>query len=281
MQELMDLNFVDRVLVEGQDLALDYGPRVLAALIIFMCGKWAARTLSNLAESAMRRAGIDPILVGFGSTIIYLALFAVVVLAAMNQLGIQTTSFIAMLGAAGLAIGLALQGSLSNFAAGVMLVFFRPFKVGDYIEAGGAAGSVEEILLFTTRLKTPDNKQVFVPNGRIIGDVIVNYSGHDTRRVDMVFGCGYGDDLKRVRAVFEQIIAQDKRILSDPAPVVAVDELGDNSINFAVRPWVRRADYAAVRWDFNEQVKLRFDEEALSIPLPQHEVHIHAVNDAA
>ena len=281
MQELMDINFLDRILLEGQELALDYGPKILAALIIFMIGKWLARALSNVAESTMRRASLDPTLVGFGSNIIYVGLFAFVVLAAMNQLGIQTTSFIAILGAAGLAVGLALQGSMSNFAAGVMLVFFRPFRVGDYIEAGGSAGTVEEILLFTTRLKTADNKRVFVPNGRIIGDVIVNYSGNDTRRVDMVFGCGYGDDLKRVRAVFEQIIEQDGRILSEPAAVVAVNELGDNSINFVVRPWVKRADYFAVLWDFNEQVKVRFDEAALSIPFPQREVHVHEAKDAA
>jgi len=162
-----------------------------------------------------------------------------------------------------------------------MLVFFRPFKVGDFIEAGGTSGSVEEILLFTTRLKIPDNKCVFVPNGRIIDDVIVNYSDNDTRRVDMVFGCGYGDDLKQVREVFAQIIEQDDRILSEPAPVVALNELGDNSINFVVRPWVNRADYWFVLWDFKEQGKLRFDEADLSIPFPQRDVHVHEVKDAA
>lgn len=281
MQELADMQFVDRVFMQAQDIVLDYGPKVIAALAIFIVGKWIARLLSNVAGKAMTRAGIDPILVGFGRNMIYIALFAFVVLAAVNQLGIQTTSFIAVMGAAGLAIGLALQGSLSNFAAGVMLVFFRPFKVGDFIEAGGTTGAVEEILLFTTRLKTGDNKQVFVPNGKIIDDVIVNYSGNDTRRVDMVFGCGYGDDLRKARAVLEQIIADDDRILSTPAPVVAVSELADSSVNFVVRPWVNRADYWVVLWDFHEQVKVRFDEAGLNIPFPQRDVHLHQVSEAA
>jgi small conductance mechanosensitive channel len=281
MQELVDMQFVDRMLMQAQDIALDYGPKVIAALVIFVVGKWIARFLSSIAGKAMTRAGVDPILVGFGRNMIYIALFAFVVLAAVNQLGIQTTSFIAVMGAAGLAIGLALQGSLSNFAAGVMLVFFRPFKVGDFIEAGGTTGVVEEILLFTTRLRTGDNKQVFVPNGKIIDDVIVNYSGNETRRVDMVFGCGYGDDLRKARAVLEQIIADDDRILSTPAPVVAVSELADSSVNFVVRPWVGRADYWAVLWDFHEQVKVRFDEAGLNIPFPQRDVHVHQINEAA
>jgi len=241
MQDVMDMQFAGRMLEQGQEIVLSYGLKAIAALAIFVAGKWIARLLAKVAEKAMRRAGTAPILVGFGGKLVYVTLFAFVVLATVSQLGIQTTSFIAVMGAAGLAIGLALQGSLSNFAAGVMLVFLRPFKVGDYIEAAGIGGTVEEILLFTTRLRTPDNKRVFVPNRHIIDSVIVNYSGNDTRRVDMVFGCGYGDDLKKVRAVFEQIIAGDDRILSEPAPFIAVNELGDNSINFVVRPWVNRA----------------------------------------
>ena len=281
MQEIMDMQFAGRMLEQGQEIVLSYGLKAIAALAIFVAGKWIARLLAKVAEKAMRRAGTAPILVGFGGKLVYVTLFAFVVLATVSQLGIQTISFIAVMGAAGLAIGLALQGSLSNFAAGVMLVFLRPFKVGDYIEAAGTSGSVEEILLFTTRLKTPDNKSVFVPNRQIIDGVIVNYSSNDTRRVDMVFGCGYGDDLQEVRSVFEQIIASDDRILSEPAPVIAVNELGDNSINFVVRPWVNRVDYWAVQWQFKEQVMMRFEEAGLNIPFPQRDVHLHQVKDAA
>ena len=275
MNDLVDTQLAEKLLNQGQDILVTYGPKVLAALVIFIVGRWLARMLARLSERAMRRASVDSMLVGFGGNLIYIALFAFVVLAALNQLGVQTTSFIAVVGAAGLAIGLALQGSLSNFAAGVMLVFFRPFKVGDYVEAGGTAGTVEQIMLFTTRMKTPDNKQVFVPNGQIFEGVIVNYSGNDTRRVDMVFGCGYGDDLRKVKALLEEILAADERILKDPAPVVALNELADSSVNFVVRPWVNSADYWGVYWDLHEQVKLRFDAEGLNIPFPQREVHVY------
>jgi small conductance mechanosensitive channel len=281
MNDILSMQFVDKAVASGQQLLIDFGPKVLAAVIIFVVGKWIARLLARVAESAMTRAKVDPILVGFGSNIIYVGLFAFVVLAAVNQLGVQTTSFIAVVGAAGLALGLALQGSLSNFAAGVMLVFFRPFKVGDYVEAGGTAGTVEQIMLFTTRLKTPDNKQVFVPNGRIIDGIIVNFSGNPTRRVDMVFGCGYGDDLEKVREVLQQILAEEPRVLEEPAPVVAVNALGDNSVNFVVRPWVNSADYWPVLWDLQEKVKIRFDANGLSIPFPQRDVHVHEVKKAA
>ena len=281
MQDLVDIRFMDKLSAQALELAMDYGPKVLAALIIFLVGKWLARLFTNVVRSAMTRAKVDPMLVGFGANIVYVGLFAFVVLAALNQLGVQTTSFIAVVGAAGLAIGLALQGSLSNFAAGVMLVFFRPFKVGDYVEAGGTAGTVEQIMLFTTRMRTPDNKQVFVPNGTIIDGVIVNYSGNSTRRVDMVFGCGYGDDLAKVREVFEQILAQDPRVLQDPPPVVAVNALGESSVDFIVRPWVNSADYWELYWDVHEKVKSRFDEAGLSIPFPQRDVHVNDLREAA
>jgi len=220
-------------------------------------------------------------LVGFGRNIIYMALFVFVVLAALNQLGVETTSFIAVIGASGLAIGLALQGSLSNFAAGVMLVFFRPFKVGDFVEAGGTSGTVEEIMLFTTLLSTPDNKAVFVPNGSIISGNIINYSRHDTRRVDMVFGCSYDDDMILAKKLLTDIIEVDHRILKDPAPTIAMRELADSSVNFVVRPWVKSADYWSVFDDIHEQVKLRFDAEGLSIPYPQSDVHVHEAKQAA
>lgn len=204
----------------------------------------------------------------------YAALLAFVVLAALAQLGIQTTSFIAIIGAAGLAVGLALQGSLSNFAAGVMLIIFRPFKVGDFIEAAGVSGSVEEIMIFSTKLKSPDNKQLYVPNGSIISGTITNYSAKDQRRVDLVFGCGYGDDIKKAKALLEAIVKENPLVLDDPAPTIGVLELGDSSVNFAVRPWVATPDYWDVYFQITEEVKQRFDEAGISIPFPQRDVHL-------
>jgi len=266
---------MENALTTIQSLIAAYGLKVVAAVAIFFIGKWLSRLLTRALERMMTRAGTDAMLVGFAANIAYAALIAFVVLAALAQLGVQTTSFIAIIGAAGLAVGLALQGSLSNFAAGVMLIIFRPFKVGDYIEAGGAAGTVEEIMIFSTRLKSPDNKQLYVPNGAILGGNIINYSAKDTRRVDLVFGCSYDDDLAGVKRLLEEIVAGDERVLDDPPPTIAVLELGDSAINFAVRPWVKSADYWGVYFDFNETVKRRFDEAGFHIPFPQRDVHVH------
>jgi len=223
----------------------------------------------------MTKADVDETLISFVGNLTYIALLIFVIIAALNQLGVQTTSFIAIIGAAGLAIGLALQGSLANFAAGVLMIIFHPFKVGDYIEAAGVAGVVEEIQIFTTQLKTPDNKTIIIPNASVTGGSITNYSAKDTRRVDLVIGVGYGDDLKRVREVLEEVLAKDDRILDDPAPTIGVLELGDNSVNFAVRPWVKAEDYWGVYFDSTETVKRRFDEEGISIPFPQRDVHLY------
>ena len=261
----------------AEGLVAAYGLRIIAAAAILVLGKWLARALSNTLERVLGRAGGDPTLIRFCRNIAYFALFTFVVLAALSQLGVQTTSFIAVIGAAGLAVGLALQGSMSNFAAGVMLILFKPFKVGDYVEAGGAAGTVEEIMIFSTKLKSPDNKQLFVPNGVIFNGNIVNYSAKDTRRIDMVFGCGYDDDILRVKRLLEDIVAADERVLADPAVTIGLYELGESSINFWVRPWVNASDYLAVHFDIHEQVKLRFDAEGLSIPYPQRDVHLHQV----
>jgi small conductance mechanosensitive channel len=203
-----------------------------------------------------------------------------IIISALGALGVQTASFIAIIGAAGLAVGFALQGSLANFASGVMLIIFRPFKSGDYVEAGGTSGSVEAIQIFNTTLKTPDNKKVIVPNSQITGDKIVNYSAMDKRRIDLVFGIGYDDNIRQAKEILEKIITEDSRILKDPAPVIAVLELGDSSVNFAVRPWVNTADYWAVYFDITEKVKLTFDENNISIPYPQTDVHIHQVTAA-
>ncbi|GMQ75349.1 MAG: mechanosensitive ion channel [Gammaproteobacteria bacterium] len=265
---------MEKIVDVAQSLVAVYGLKVIAAIVIFFIGKWLSGMLSRAVGSAMRRAKTDEILVKFVANLVYAALLAFVIVAALAQLGIQTTSFIAVLGAAGLAVALALQGSLSNFAAGVMLIIFRPFKVGDYIEAAGTSGSVEEIMIFSTKLRSPDNKQLYVPNGSILSDTIVNYSANDQRRVDMVFGCGYGDDIKKAKALLEAIVADNALVLDDPAPTIGVLELGDNSVNFAMRPWVNTPDFGNARSQITEAVKQRFDEAGISIPFPQRDVHL-------
>jgi small conductance mechanosensitive channel len=274
---MQDMNkYVEMV----QTLAMSYGLQLIAAILIFVIGKLLAKVLSRALGRAMQRAKTDEMLVKFVVNIAYAALLAFVILAALAQLGIQTTSFIAILGAAGLAVGLALQGSLSNFAAGVMLIIFRPFKVGDFIEAAGTSGVVEEILIFSTKMKSPDNKQLYVPNGSILSGTIVNYSAKEQRRVDMVFGCGYGDDIKQAKTLLEKIVADNPLVLEDPAPTIGVLELGDNSVNFAVRPWVNTPDYWDARFQITQAVKQGFDEAGISIPFPQRDVHLIA-NEAA
>ncbi|NIM28415.1 MAG: mechanosensitive ion channel [Gammaproteobacteria bacterium] len=258
----------------AQQVIAAYGLKVIAAIAIFIIGKWLSGLLSRAVGKAMRRTGTDEMLVKFVVSIAHVAMLAFVVLAALAQLGIQTTSFIAVLGAAGLAVGLALQGSLSNFAAGVMLIVFRPFKVGDYIEAAGTAGSVEEIMIFSTKLRSPDNKELYVPNGSILSGTIVNYSAKNERRVDLVFGCGYGDDIKKAKALLEAIVRENPLVLSDPEPTIGVLALGESSVDFAVRPWVKTADYWTAHFQITEAVKQRFDEEGLSIPFPQRDVHV-------
>ena len=269
------------ILPRLQELLAFYGLKIVAALVIFVVGRWVARALKRLAVRMMRKSKVEETLISFVGNLTYIALLVFVIIAALNQLGIQTTSFIAIIGAAGLAIGLALQGSLANFAAGVLMIIFRPFQVGNYIEGAGAAGVVEKIEIFTTQIKTPDNKTIIIPNAGVTGGSITNYSAKDTRRVDMVIGVGYGDDLKKVREVLEEVLAKDDRILDDPAPTIGVLELGDNSVNFAVRPWVKTADYWGAYFDLTETVKRRFDEEGISIPYPQRDVHLYEYKEAA
>ena len=274
----MDFN---NIIPDLQAFAAFYGLKIIAAIVIFVVGRWVARALRNATKKMMAKGDVDETLISFVGNLTYITLLAFVIIAALNQLGIQTTSFIAVIGAAGLAIGLALQGSLANFAAGVLMIIFRPFKAGDYIEGAGVAGTVEEIQIFATQLKTPDNKTIIVPNAKMMGDNITNYSAKDTRRVDMVIGVGYGDDLKKVREILEDILAKDDRILEDPAPTIGVLELGDYSVNFAVRPWVKKEDYWGAYFDVTETVKRRFDEEGISIPYPQRDVHLYEYKEAA
>lgn len=253
--------------------AVPWAINVAMALLVFIIGRIVAKVVTNFVRKLMEKSDTDEILVNFIGTIVYTALLLVVIIASLNQLGVDTTSLLALIGAAGLAVGLALQGSLQNFAAGVMLIMFRPFKIGDFVEAGGATGVVEQITIFTTIMTSVDNKEIIVPNGQIFGQTITNYSAKDTRRVDMVFGIGYDDDIRKAKAILSQILENDERVLSDPAPLVAMGELADCSVNFNVRPWVKSADYWAVMADVTEMVKLAFDQNGISIPYPQMDVH--------
>jgi len=250
-----------------------YGYNLVAAILIFIIGKLIARQIANVTVSVLARK-LDSTVAKFIGNILNITILAFVVIASLDQLGVETTSIVAILGAAGLAVGLALKDSLGNFAAGVMLIMFRPFKVGDYVEAGGAAGVVKEVHIFNSVFNTPDNKIVIIPNGAIMSGVITNYSTMPTRRVDMVIGVGYGSDLGQVKDVIRGILEADTRVLKDPAPVIAVSELADSSINLIVRPWVNSADYWGVMWDTTEKVKGEFDKAGIEIPFPQMDVHL-------
>jgi small conductance mechanosensitive channel len=272
---------VSQLWTQIQDVVAVWGLKVIAALAIFIIGRWVAMMVRRGVRRMMEKASADPIIIGFVSSIVYIALLAFVVIAALGQLGIQTTSFIAILGAAGLAVGLALQGSLANFAAGFLMIIFRPFKVGDFIEGAGVSGIVEAIQIFTTTLKTGDNKTIIIPNAKLAGDNITNYSAKETRRVDMTVGVAYDADLSKVKAVLNEIISKEARIHADPAPQVVVAELADSSVNFVVRVWTNTADYWGVKFDATETIKNRFDEEGIGIPFPQRDIHIVSGGTAA
>lgn len=257
-----------------------WGLKAVMAIVIFVIGRIVARVLRNSLRSALLRGKVEATLVSFTANLVYALLMVMVIIAALNQLGIQTTSFIAILGAAGLAVGLALQGSLANFAAGVMMMIFKPFKVGDFIEAAGTMGTVEEIEIFTTKMLTPDNKLIIVPNNQITNGNITNFSAKETRRVDLVVGVSYSDDLNKVKAVLNDILSGDERILVEPEPTIAVLQLGESSIDFAVRPWVKSGDYWPTFFDLNKSIKERFDAEGISIPFPQRDIHLFPQNDA-
>ena len=254
---------------------IPWGISGVQAIIVFVVGKWLAGKVSVLIGKALTRSNMDAMLVIFARSIIRWALFLVVAIAALSQLGLDTTSLIALLGAAGIAVGLALKDSLSNFAAGIMMLVFRPFKVGDFVNVAGVSGSVEKMHVFMTTILTGDNKENIVPNSAIYGSVITNFSARDTRRVDMVFGIGYGDDIKQAKAIMLNIITSHEKTLSDPAPLVAVSELGDSSVNFTVRVWSKTEDYWKVNYDCHEKIKIAFDEAGISIPFPQMDVHLN------
>ena len=265
---------MEAIISKVQELVSTFGIKVVTALLILLIGRWVAKFLRNLTGNMMAKGNLDATLVKFVGNLVYFALLAFVVLAALGQVGIQTTSFIAVIGAAGLAVGLALQGSLANFAAGVLLVIFRPFKVGDYIEGAGVGGVVEEIHIFSTLLGTVDNKAIIVPNAKLTGDNITNYTMKEKRRIDLVFSVSYGEEIEKVKRVIVGVLGSDARILKDPSPTVAVLGIEGGSVTFAVRPWARTEDYWDVYFTTNENMKKRFDAEGIQIPVPRRNVHL-------
>ena len=253
---------------------VEYTFNVIGAIIIFLVGKWVARKISNGIERLMERAQIDETLNDLTGSVVYFGLLVVVIMMALETLGVKTTSFLAVLGAAGLAVGLALKDTLSNIGAAVIILIFRPFKVGDYIGAGGAEGFVDKISLFTTTISPFDNRTIIVPNSAITAGNIINFSNKAQRRVDHVVGISYGDDIKKAKEVMYQVIADEPRTLEDPAPLVAVKELGESSVNFTVRAWVKSEEYWPVYFDLIENLKLALDGNGMTIPFPQMDVHL-------
>jgi len=253
--------------------ATSYGIKVVAAIIILIVGRIVAGWARKLVVRLMGRSKVDKAIQGFVRGLVYYLIIIFTWIAVLGKFGVETASLVAVLGMAGFAVGFALQGSLSNFAAGVMLLIFRPFKIGDYVDIAGTAGTVTDLQLFVTILNTPDNVRIIVPNSNVFGNIIKNYSAEDTRRVDLVVGIGYGSDMKKAEQVMREIVESDGRVLKDPATQIAVAELADSSVNFVLRPWVKKADYWEVKFDVTEKIKERFDAEGIEIPFPQMVVH--------
>ncbi|WP_047045468.1 small-conductance mechanosensitive channel MscS [Vibrio mexicanus] len=264
-------------LTNNSDLLVQYGVNIFSALLILFIGNIVVKAVANSVAKVLNKKKMDKAVIEFIHGLVRYTLFVIVLIAALGRLGVQTASVVAVIGAAGLAIGLALQGSLSNFAAGVLIVGFRPFKSGDYVEIGGVAGSVDSIQIFQTILTTPDNKMVVVPNGSVIGSPITNYSRHETRRIDHVIGVSYGADLKKTKEVIAKVLEADERILKEPGTTIGVVALADSSVNFVVRPWVKTADYWDVYFDSLQAIKEALDAEGIEIPFPQMDVHLNKV----
>lgn len=258
-----------------EEYVVTHLPSLIYALVILVVGFLVARIAKSILRRVLLRTRLDATLCSFLSNLGYMLLLTVVVIATLEKLGIDTTSLAAVVAAAGLAIGLALQGSLSNFASGVMIIGFRPFRVGDYVEVGGTEGIVEDVSVLFTQMRTGDNKLIIVPNSEITGDVITNYSAKDTRRIDLVVGVGYDDDLKTTREVLERVLSEEERVLGEPESTIAVSELADSSVNFVVRPWVQTEDYWPVRFELTERIKLELDAAGINIPYPQRDLHLH------
>ncbi|QGY41703.1 mechanosensitive ion channel [Pseudodesulfovibrio cashew] len=274
----IDPQTIQQLVEKGISLVSIHGLNILIALFIFVIGRWIAKSLARLTRKVLIKGRVEETLATFLRNIVYYALLAAVIIAALGQAGVNVTSFLAVLGAAGLAVGLALKDSLSNFAAGVMLIMLKFFKKGDYVTVAGESGTVTAINIFNTILATPDNRQIIVPNSSVLSGTIVNVTANDTRRVDLVMGIGYDDDLLKAKKLLQQIVTEEPRVLADPAPVVEVLELADSSVNFVVRPWCKTSDYWGVYFAITEKVKLLFDKEGISIPYPQTDVHVYNTN---
>jgi len=268
MQQLLD---------SAWEMVINNYMHVVAAIVILVVGRMVAGWARKITRRGLKRGDVDATLVPFVAKLVYYVVLAVVVIAALNRLGVATTSVIAIFGAAGLAVGLALQGTLANFASGVMLLIFRPFDIGDYVDAGGTAGTVMEIGIFATTLKSPDNIKITVPNSQIYGATISNYNGYETRRVDMVMGISYGDNIQTAMDTIHRIVTADERVLADPEPQIAVSNLGDSSVDIIVRPWSNAADYWSLRFDLNRKLKEGLEAAGCSIPYPQSDVHMYQV----
>jgi small conductance mechanosensitive channel len=262
------------------DYLMTYGLRIIAAVVIFLVGRWVARLGSRLVEKIMIKANVEKTLAKFFRSICYFLILAFVIVAAIDKIGVQTTSLVALIGAAGLAIGFALQGSLSNFAAGVMILVFKPFKAGDFVEVAGTLGSVQEVRIFNTILNHPDNRRIIIPNAQVTADKITNFTAIDKRRVDMTFGISYDDDVRKAKDILMGLLTSDPRVLKDPAPVVAVAELGDSSVNLVVRPWTKPSEYWDVFFDTTEKGKLELEKAGITIPFPQRDVHMYEKSKA-
>ncbi|ENM5826248.1 small-conductance mechanosensitive channel MscS [Vibrio metoecus] len=271
-------NQVNTWLTNNSDLLIQYGVNVISAILILFIGNLVVKAVAGSVANVLKKKEMDKAVVEFIHGLVRYTLFIIVLIAALSRIGVQTASVVAVIGAAGLAVGLALQGSLSNFAAGVLIVAFRPFKSGDYVEIGGVAGSVDSIQIFQTVLKSPDNKMVVVPNSAVIGGAITNYSRHETRRVDMVIGVSYKSDLQKTKRVLRETLEKDPRILKDPDMTIGVLTLADSSINFVVRPWCKTSDYWAVYFDSMQAIKEALDANGIEIPFPQMDVHLNKLN---
>lgn len=267
---------IDVYVQQGTSMVMEYAPKLLLAIVTLIVGIWIINAFVRFLKRTMNKRDVDPSLIPFTSSLANVVLKAMLLISVASMVGIQTTSFVAVLGAAGLAVGLALQGSLANFAGGVLILLFKPFKVGDVIEAQGFIGIVKGIQIFNTILNTFDNKRIIIPNGAISSGPITNYTAENIRRVDMEFGIGYSDDIKKAKKVLSDLIAADKRILHEPAePFLALKELGESSVNFVIRVWAKAEDYWGIYFDMQENVKLTFDKEGISIPFPQRDVHLY------
>lgn len=265
------------IITKLQAFLSTYGVKIIAAVVILFLGWIVSKIIRAFIKKLLTKMNVDTMLVSFSSSIAYVIFLILFVIAALGKIGIQTTSFIAVLGAAGLAIGMALQSSLSNFAAGILMIVLKPFKTGDFIECAGTSGTVQEIGFFTMKLKSPDNREIFVPNGKVLGENIVNYSANSTRRIDLIASASYNDNIDKVKSVLTEILDSDSRILKDPAPTIGLLQLGSSSVDFAVRPWVKTSDYWDVYFSVQENIKKRFDEEHITIPFPQQDLHIDNV----